>query len=73
MPRKNLTAKFVENVQAPKSGQVDFYDTGKPGFGLRVSYGGAKGWFMMRRLNGRMRRWKLGRADPRPDRQHRNR
>ena len=63
MPRKNLTAKFVENVQAPKSGQVDFYDTGKPGFGLRVSYGGAKGWFMMRRLDGRMRRWKLGRAD----------
>ncbi len=58
--RKNLTAQFVESAQAPKVGQVDYWDARTPGLSLRVSQGGRKAWTVFFRFHGRMRRLTLG-------------
>jgi len=53
MPKKNFTAKWVESVKPPPKGQVDYFDSSGSGkgrsFGLRVSYGGRKTFFVMYR------------------------
>src|SRR5215217_5969920 len=61
MPKLRLTATAVERFQAPKTGQVEYYDTHLPAFGLRVSYSGAKAWFVMTRVDGKLTRVTLGR------------
>ncbi len=63
MARMKLTAMAVAQRKAPKSGQEDVYDKHLPGFGVRVSYTGTKTYFVMKRLNGKLRRFSLGRAD----------
>ena len=60
MPKKTLTAASVERLKAPKSGQVEYFDTGYPGLSLRVSYGGRKAWSMFYRLHGKLHRMSLG-------------
>ena len=60
MPRMKFTARGVEAIKAPKFGQVDYWDTGFPGFGLRSSEHGTKTWGLMYRFGGRKRRLKLG-------------
>jgi integrase len=60
MPKKALSAAFVERVKAPKSGQVEYFDSGFPGLSLRISYGGRKAWSMFYRLHGTLRRLSLG-------------
>ena len=47
MARQKLTEKAV-NRKPPATGQLELWDTVLPGFGLRISYGGAG----MRRGNG---------------------
>ncbi len=42
MPKMKMTVRGVEGLKPPKSGQVDYWDTGLPGFGLRVSAGGKR-------------------------------
>ena len=61
MARRKLTAMFVDKVSPPVAGQVEYYDELLPGFGLRVSYKGAKAWFLMGRLRGTQKRITLGR------------
>ena len=61
MPKIRLTATAVDRLQAPQSGQVEFYDTHLPAFGLRVSYSGTKAWFVMTRVDGKLTRVTLGR------------
>src|SRR5215212_6153520 len=55
-----LTATAVERFQPPKAGQIEYYDTHLPAFGLRVSYSGAKAWFVMTRVDRKLTRVTLG-------------
>ena len=59
--RKNLTHASVMALKPPATGQLDYWDTRKPGFGIRVSKGGTKTWLLMYRQHGRKRRLTLGR------------
>ena len=64
MPNIRFSAKWVKSLSPPPSGQVDYFDTNRlvdnRNFGLRVSYGGRKTWFVMYRHNGKLRRLKIG-------------
>lgn len=51
---------------APEAGQVELWDDLTVGFGLRIAAGGARTYFVMRRLNGKLVRRTVGKA-PRPD------
>jgi len=59
MPKKKLTAAFVDKVTADK--QIDYYDENTPGLGLRVSPGGTKTFFYRYRFNGKNRRYSISR------------
>lgn len=63
MAQKRLTDPTVKNLPVPKSGQVDYFDTILPAFGVRVSYGGSRTWFVTTRIAGRgkVARLKVGR------------
>ena len=60
MPKMKMTVRGVEAIKPPQSGQIDYWDTGLLGFGIRVSAGGRKTWTLMYRHGGRKRRMKLG-------------
>ncbi len=60
MPQKRFTDRTIASLPIPKEGQVDYFDTSTPGFGIRVSYGGAKAWFVKFVHQGRQRRMTLG-------------
>jgi integrase len=55
-----MTARGVEAIGVPASGQIDFWDADNPGFGLRVSAGGRKAWIVMYRHGDVKRRLTLG-------------
>src|SRR5271155_17882 len=58
--KANLTHSVVDALKSPKTGQIDYWDTKLPGFGLRVSMGGTKTWLVRYRQNGHRRRYALG-------------
>src|SRR6185503_11208217 len=58
--RVPLTKLFVDSVEPPHKGQIDYWDTHASGFGLRVSAAGQKSWVAMYRHNARLRRMTLG-------------
>src|SRR5215212_5647377 len=60
MPKLRLTVTAVARFQPPKTGQVEYYDTHLPAFGMRVSYSGAKAWFVMTRVDRKLTRVTLG-------------
>jgi integrase len=60
MPRQKLTDAFLRNVKPPTEGQIEYWDTLTPGFGIRVSYGGRKAFGVLTRINGRLCRFTLG-------------
>ncbi len=60
MPKLKFTARGIEAIKPPKSGQVDYWDSALLGFILRVSYGGKKAWCLSYRHEGRKRRLTLG-------------
>ncbi len=64
MPRKKFTARSVAAIKAPAQGQIDWWDSSLPGFGMRVSFGGRKTWQIMYRHGNRKRRMKLGPYSP---------
>lgn len=51
MPTVNLTDISVRNTQPPSAGQETHWDDGLPGFGLRVSQGGAKSFVLVHGRN----------------------
>jgi integrase len=55
-----MTARSIEAIRPPVSGQVDYWDADNPGFGLRVSAGGRKAWITMYRHANVKRRLTLG-------------
>lgn len=50
----------------PATGQVELWDDLVPGFGLRIAAGGARTYFVMKRLNGKLVRRTVGKVAP-PD------
>ena len=64
MPRINFTARKIESLKPPQAGQVDYWDAGLPGFGVRLSQGGRRSWIVMYRASGRKRRLTLGTSPP---------
>ena len=64
MPCINFTVRKIDSLRAPDRGQVDYWDTGLPGFGIRVSQGGRKSWVVMYRVGRRKRRLTLGSYPP---------
>jgi integrase len=45
---KTALSEFtIKNLQPPKQGQKRLWDTSLPGFGLRISQGGAKTWIVL--------------------------
>lgn len=60
MPRVKLTARFVETLKSPASGQTDYFDSEIPGFGLRISSKGKKTWTYCYRFHKRKRRLSIG-------------
>jgi integrase len=60
MPIVKLTARFVNALKPPETGQADYRDGALPGFGIRVSSGGRKAWIVVYRHHGRLRRLTLG-------------
>jgi integrase len=59
----NLGGRFAREVEVPRKGQTDYFDTEVTGLGLRVSAGGTKSWFVMYRYHGDRRRLTLGSSD----------
>ena len=60
MAKAKLTALKIENMKLPKTGQTDVFDEGFPGFGIRLSYAGAKTFFYHFKLGGKSARMSLG-------------
>jgi len=61
----HLTDGFVEGLKPEPGRQPDYYDDKLPGFGVRVSPGGAKTFFLLYRspADGKNKRPSCGRAD----------
>lgn len=62
MPKLKLTALAVGRLSPPETGQVDYFDTTMPAFGVRVSHAGARSYFVMTRVQRKLVRLTLGRA-----------
>lgn len=61
---RRFTELWLKGVSAPAKGQKDYYDSSKTsphGFGVRVSQGGSKTFFLMYTRDGKRRRWTIGR------------
>lgn len=65
MAKVRLTDKSLRRP-LPESGQVELWDDLVAGFGLRIAAGGARTFFVMKRLNGKLVRRTVGRVAP-PD------
>ena len=61
MPKARLTTPSIDRLRPPPSGQVEYYDTALPAFGIRISYSGTRAWFVMGRVGGKLTRFTLGR------------
>src|SRR5262245_42352102 len=66
MPRVRLTDAAVKRLRGPKTGQAEYFDELQPSFGLRVSHAGTRAWIVMTRVNGRLRRFTIGRYPAMP-------
>jgi integrase len=55
-----FTARSIAALRPPDAGQRDVWDPSLPGFGIRVSYGGRRVWVVRYRINGRQRRFTIG-------------
>src|SRR5215472_11743331 len=58
-----LTQSVIEKLPVPPVWQAIYRDSELKGFGLRVTSGGARTYVVEKRINGRVRRVKIGRAD----------
>ncbi len=60
MPQIKFTDRTVANLKPKGQAQVDYFDVATRGFGLRVSPGGTKSWFVKYVYDGAQRRDRLG-------------
>ncbi|MFC3078193.1 tyrosine-type recombinase/integrase [Phenylobacterium terrae] len=63
MPKVRLNDKSVRRP-LPQTGQIELWDDLLPGFGLRLAAGGARTYFVMKRLDGKLVRRTVGKAPP---------
>jgi integrase len=61
MAHLKLTEIGIQGLKPPSAGQVDYFDKHLASFGLRVSSKGAKAFFVMTRVHGKLIRVTLGR------------
>lgn len=66
MAKVRITDKTLRRP-LPVSGQEELWDDLVPGFGLRLSAGGSRTYFVMRRLNGKLVRRTVGKVAPAAD------
>ena len=57
----NITQRLVKSLKAPKQGNVIEYDGEIPGFGVRITANGAISFVLNYRIDGRERRYTMGR------------
>jgi integrase len=62
VPKMKLTALSVARLNPPPVGQVDYFDSAFPAFGLRVSVAGTRTYFVMTRVQGKLARLTIGKA-----------
>jgi integrase len=62
-PPVKLTKSVVEKLPVPAAGQEIYRDSELKGFGLRVTSGGARTYIVEKRIGGKVKRVKIGRAD----------
>jgi integrase len=55
-----LTKTAVDDLPSPESGQVFYWDSELPGFGLRCTSAGSKSYIAQRRVSGKTRRVTIG-------------
>jgi integrase len=67
MPKLKLTALSVARLTPPEGGQVDYFDTTLPSFGVRLSAAGTRSFFVMTRVHGKIARLSIGKAKTRDD------
>lgn len=67
MPKIRLTALAVARLAPPPSGQVDYFDTSMPAFGVRVSLAGTRTYFVMTRVQGKLARLTISKAKVKDD------
>ena len=60
MPKCSFTVRWIDSVNLPETGQLDYFDERTTGLGLRISSAGRKSWFVMYRHAGRLRRYTIG-------------
>ena len=60
MPKQYLTAKFIDGLKPPKSGQIDYFDTAVPAFGVRNQRKGKLFFLIRRNHEGERKRIRLG-------------
>ena len=60
MVKAALTDAGIRRLKPPETGQIDIFDSGYPGFALRVSYGGRKAFVFFYRYGDRVHRMSLG-------------
>jgi integrase len=60
--KRKLTQAMIEKIAPPKTGRIEIFDSTLPAFGLRLSSSGAKSWFVMFRVHGKLRRHTIGNA-----------
>lgn len=67
MPTIRLTAKKLDKLRATGV-QTDYFDQGAnvPGFGVRVSAAGRRVWFLLYRVNWKLKRHSIGTNPPMP-------
>jgi hypothetical protein len=59
--RDKITDDCVKGFKPPQSGQHIEWDNKIPGFGVRINAGGSKSFVLNYTLNGKRRRYKIGR------------
>ncbi|RWH07133.1 MAG: site-specific integrase [Mesorhizobium sp.] len=66
MPKIKFADATIRALKPPTSGQVDYFDTLLPSFGVRVTPKGRKTFFVFDRVGGKLKRMTLGRYGPSP-------
>jgi integrase len=62
LPKIKLTALAVARLNPPESGQIDYFDSSMPAFGVRLSLAGTRTFFVMTRVHGKLARLTIGKA-----------
>ncbi len=60
--KKRLTDRYVSGLKPPASGHHIWFDSDIPGFGVRITSAGYRAWVLDYRIDGRQRRYTLGKG-----------